>query len=731
MFALGSALKILLIEDNLAEARLLGELLKDVDQPFMELIHAQRLQMGLHRLATEKFDVILLDLTLPDSHGIASIKAVANAAPHLPLIVLTNLDDSELALLALRQGAQDYLVKRQVNQDALVRALRYAIERKGILDALNQARNELEQRVEERTAQLAKAEKLAQVTLESISDAVITTNTEGQIEGLNSAAEQLMGYSLDQAKGQPLKSVLRLFDEETGAPVPDLVEQALHKDSQPKTLSLLLLNPRNSREIAVELSVAPIYLEQGQAKGVVLVCRDVTPTRNLARQLSWHAAHDSLTGLINRREFEHLLSAAVQDAKISGATHLLCYLDLDQFKIVNDTCGHSAGDELLRQVSYELQTQIRKKDLLARLGGDEFGVLLYDCSLADGQQIAHKITQALSHYQFIWQDKIFRITVSIGLVEIDVSVNHSDEILSAADAAMYVAKDQGGNRSHAYCEDDRELAKRLGDMQWVSQIRSALEENQFCLFCQEIQPIQPTLANQSIYEILLRLRDKSGLLITPNAFIPAAERYHLMPHLDRWVVRTLFETLSHDRDSTKLSYLIQQPLYNVNLSGASFNDPSFLAFLKEQFLIYQICPSSICFEITETAAITHLKKAVEFIEELKQLGCRFALDDFGRGMSSLTYLKTLPVDYLKIDGQLVKPIVNDPVAVAMLEAISHISSAMGLRTIAEFVENDLILQKVQALGIDYVQGYAVGKPYLFQQQPLGCYPLPVTHRLAS
>jgi diguanylate cyclase (GGDEF)-like protein/PAS domain S-box-containing protein len=716
MFSPGNPLRILLIEDNVAEARLLEELLKEVEQLETKLVHATRLQTALENLLTTDFDLALLDLTLPDSQGIASVQTFSQAAPQLPLIVLTNLDDEDLALEALRQGAQDYLNKRQINPALLARTFRHSIERKQILGALNQARAQLELRVEQRTAELAQTQQFAQVTLNSISDAVITTDITERIELLNPAAERLTGWTQAQAQGRQLQEVVQFIDESTHQPVNNLVEQTLKQEDHvnnyhANTLSLLLNNIQTQKSVAVELSIAPITIDQVSSRGMVLVCRDVTSTRGLARQLSWQASHDPLTGLMNRREFEHWLQEAVFEVKSSPCSYVLCYLDLDQFKVINDTCGHTAGDELLRQVSHELQSQLGPKDRLARLGGDEFGLLLHDRSLAEAQGIAQIIVESLSNFQFIWQNKLFKIGVSIGLVSIDTKVGSKEDLLSAADAAMYAAKDQGGNRYHGYHPDDYELVKRRRDMQWVSRIQTALEQNRFCLYVQEIRSIQSHRFGQPFYEVLLRLLDDAGNVICPGTFIPAAERYNLMPHLDRWVIRTLFQQLkSKFNPYNLLDNPSKFPCYSINLSGASFNDSSFLHFVKQQFLTHQICPEQICFEITETAAITHLKKAVKFIEELKQLGCRFALDDFGSGMSSLTYLKTLPVDYLKIDGQLIKPIANDPVAMAMIEAIVHISKAMGLQTIAEFVESEEVLDQVQTLGINYVQGYAIGYP---------------------
>jgi len=417
--------------------------------------------------------------------------------------------------------------------------------------------------------------------------------------------------------------------------------------------------------------------------------------------------------LINRREFKRQLSELMEQK--SPSEHSLCYLDLDQFKIVNDTCGHAAGDELLRQVTVLLQSQIRKSDLLARLGGDEFAILFYQCSVVEAQKVAEELRQAIQEFRFVWQDKTFSIGVSIGIVKIDPTISSLADVMSCADAAMYAAKDAGRNRVHIYKASDRELAQRHGDMQWVSRLVKALEEDRFCLYSQPIAPVKADANKPLHYEILIRMTDENGAIVPPGMFIPAAERYNLMPKIDRWVIRHLFSYLSEQRNQSSFNIADSNStpppsIYTINLSGASFNDDKFLNFLQQQLLHYQIPPQMLCFEVTETFAITNLNQAIAFINALKKLGCLFALDDFGSGMSSLTYLKNLPVDYVKIDGYFVKNILEDPVNAAMIEAINKLTHVLGLETIAEFVENDQILHKLQELEIDYVQGYGIAKP---------------------
>ncbi|MBE9114500.1 EAL domain-containing protein [Lusitaniella coriacea LEGE 07157] len=570
----------------------------------------------------------------------------------------------------------------------------------------------------------------AQVTLKSIGDAVITTDANGIIRELNPVAEQLTGWSAREAQGRPSSEVVRIASEMMREPVESPAIKALQEGRIFTSNDQTILFARNGQEYAIDNSAVPIRDRAGQIVGAVLVFRDVTASRQLARQLSWQATHDALTGLFNRREFERQLAETIEAAKQNRQCHALCYLDLDQFKIVNDTCGHQAGDELLRQISQLLQQRVRATDTLARLGGDEFGVLLGQCSLAQAEQVANTLRTLLQNFRFTSQNKTFSIGVSIGLVLINETSQDLTSVLSAADAACFAAKERGRNCVHVYRTNDRELVRQRGERQWIARIHQALEEDRFCLYVQRIipvtphsikrkissetspagvAPIAPHLGKKEHYEILLRLVDEEGKLVPPMAFIPAAERYDLMPTLDRWVIRKFFssyEQYCHNQSSC----LSDDAVYTINLSGASANNDLFFGFLREQFAQHQISPKNICFEITETTAIANLSQAAQFIQELKQLGCSFALDDFGSGMSSLAYLKHLPVDYLKIDGSFVRNIVNAPIDCAMVECFNRIGHVMGMQTIAEFVEDDETLVKLQSLGVDYAQGYGIAKP---------------------
>ena len=461
---------------------------------------------------------------------------------------------------------------------------------------------------------------------------------------------------------------------------------------------------RDDSVIAIEASAAPMRNARGEVIGAVMVCQDVSHARKLAHQLSHQASHDSLTGLANRREFERKLDDALKSTKLEHKQHILLYLDLDQFKVVNDTCGHVAGDQLLTQIGALLNQQVRISDTLARLGGDEFGVLLEGCDIGRGEQIAESLRQMISDFRFVWGDKIFQIGVSIGLVEITASSEDSAAVMIAVDAACYMAKDEGRNRIQVY-QGGNKGADRYGEMQWIARIHKAIEENRLLLYRQNIVEISGD-ANVEHAEILLRMQDENGAIIPPMAFIPAAERYHVMAMIDRWVVTNTFEWLvAHPISSNN-----RTQFFSINLSGQSLGDKNFLQYVVDELARTGVSAKRICFEITETSAIANIGRAKNLISVLKKHGCCFALDDFGSGMSSYSYLKNLNVDSLKIDGAFVKDMVQDPVDFAMVESINRIGHVMGIKTIAEFVENDTILAKLRSIGVDYAQGYGIHKP---------------------
>lgn len=553
---------------------------------------------------------------------------------------------------------------------------------------------------------LFREKELAQITLQAIADAVITTDRHGKVDYINPKAEQLTGWSHGQAKGRELHQVMAIHEQGSTTSITNLVELCIKGEEHFIESSVVLVN-RNGHEYSVEVAATPLLSRDGETMGAVIVVHDVTAVKTLATQMSYQATHDALTGLINRREFERRLNLLLESVKEHHHQHALCYLDLDQFKIVNDTCGHVAGDELLRQLATVLSNTIRDRDTLARLGGDEFGILLGECPLPKAKEIAEKVCATVKDFRFVWGDKTFELGVSIGLVAITEYSENIISVMSAADTACYAAKDKGRNRVNVYQPDDEELQQRYGEMQWVPRLAQALSEERLRLYCQPIVPAHCSGDEGRHYEVLIRMLDENDALVPPGAFIPAAERYNLMPTIDRWVVR---ETFALYQRYARANPAMAHDKCGINLSGASLGDDHFLRFIHEQIDRYEIPPQVLCFEITETVAITNLTKAVHFIKELKKRGCRFALDDFGSGLSSFAYLKNLPVDYLKIDGNFIVDIADDPIDYAMVRSINEIGHVMGIRTIAEYVENEMVADKVRGIGVDYLQGFGISPP---------------------
>jgi diguanylate cyclase (GGDEF)-like protein/PAS domain S-box-containing protein len=542
----------------------------------------------------------------------------------------------------------------------------------------------------------------AQVTLQSIGDAVITTDASGQIDYLNPVAERLTGWTLHEARGQAIGDVLQLIDESTRKPVAYTLDRVMMAGETSIPSDRNVLVNRRGEELAIQETASPIRNREGAAIGAVIVFGDVTKERRLKRALSYQASHDALTGLINRREFDSRLESAVNSAQRGEAEFVLLYVDLDQFKVVNDTCGHSAGDRLLRDITSLLQTRVRASDTIARLGGDEFGMLLERCSLEQAERVADSIRQAIHGYRFLWGANSLSVGASIGVVRIGRETTSAASVLSAADIACYAAKDGGRNRVQVYERDHG--TNRHREMQWVGRIARAVEDGRLELYAQRIVPISAASGEPPFFELMVRLRDEDGTLVPPSEFIPAAERYNVMVMVDRWVVNRAIELLDGClRTSARL------PLIAVNLSGTSINDDDFLDFVLTRLSNEQVA-RALCFEITETTAVASLAKAKFFMRELKARGCRFSLDDFGSGVSSFVYLKTLPVDFLKIDGQFAANVAHDVVDRSMVEAITKVGRSMQVATIAEKVESAEVLAVLKAIGVDYIQGFHLAEP---------------------
>ncbi|MEO6823921.1 MAG: EAL domain-containing protein [Nitrosospira sp.] len=574
------------------------------------------------------------------------------------------------------------------------------------IDDRNELSRELRATGQKLFATQGEKERL-RVTLNHVRDGVITTDMSGRVTYLNMVAETMTGWTSQEAKGHPLPEVFNIIHSQTNESAPNPVELVFQGKTDVGLAIHTVLIQRSGHTFDIEDSAAPLRDQHGTLIGAVLIFHDVTQALDMAAQITYLASHDALTGLINRREFERRLEHALQTGKQDGEQHTLLYLDLDQFKIVNDTCGHKAGDELLKQLTSILRARLRTNDTLARVGGDEFGVLLESCPTESALHLAELLRQTVYEFRFVWEEKIFQLGFSIGLVTFGNGSETLPDILRRADAACYLAKDKGRNRVQVYTTEDAGLAQRHGEIGWVGRIQKALEEQRFVLYSQKILPLVNDRETGEHYEVLLRMQDEDGKLVRPMAFIPAAERYGLMPQLDRWVIATAFAQYSrrHPPGSALGTCAI-------NLSGASICDENFYEFVVAQFELFNVPHAGICFEITETSAIANLAQASILICKLKELGCRFALDDFGSGMSSFAYLKHLPVDYLKIDGGFVKDMIDDPIDYAMVEAINHIGHVMNIETIAEFVENDAILDALRRIGVNYAQGYGIEKPRL-------------------
>jgi diguanylate cyclase (GGDEF)-like protein/PAS domain S-box-containing protein len=565
---------------------------------------------------------------------------------------------------------------------------------------------------EDQVAALFAEKELAQVTLASIGDGVLATDEAGSIKFLNAVAERLTGWRPEEAVGRPLEEVFRLRAESGETPGAGLVQRCLKGgESFRLTDRALTLAHRDGQHHAVESTCSPIRDRDGRIIGMILVFQDVSDKRLMALQLAHQATHDELTGLLNRQAFDAKLHRALEEARATPTTHVLAYMDLDQFKLINDTCGHMAGDEMLVRVAGLLQDSLRDSDLVARLGGDEFAVLLPRCRLEEAEEQIGRFHRSLhSDFRFTWRDKTFTSTASIGLVPVTGEFRTVAHLLSAADHACYVAKEKGRNRIQVYHEDDATFVRRHGEMNWVVRIQQTLEQDRFRLFAQSIQPISGQASPGLYFEVLLRMVEEDGRIHLPSDFIRAAERYGLMRRIDRWVIRHAIHALLAQPEP----FLDLLRTCAINLSAVSIGDEGFLDFLEEEIAESGIPPEKLCFEITETATIENLAQAEKLLDRLSRRGVRFALDDFGTGMSSYSYLKDIPVSFLKIDGKFIRDIVTDPLDRAMVESINQVGHLMGIQTVAEEVTSGAVVEHLKKLGVDYAQGNWISPP-----RPLG------------
>ena len=551
--------------------------------------------------------------------------------------------------------------------------------------------------------ELANSKKQLQSLYDDTPSMFFTINNQGVIVSVNAFGAEKLGYEVAQLLGKPFQDLVLDEDKE-------VVERHLENCfSQPdKVLSWELRKLHRNGEVIWAKESARVVDTQTTEKQLFIVSEDISEKHKLSMELSHQATHDALTQLINRPEFEYQLQNLLDQ---DGSEHALCYMDLDQFKIINDACGHLAGDELLKGLARLLRLKIRTSDILARLGGDEFGILMKDCAITDATQTASSLLKTVTDFEFIWQGKKYQIGVSIGVVAINSRVGSLNEVMRRVDAACYMAKDYGRNRVHVYREDDVDIERHQGEMNWVGRIREAIDCNNFALYAQKIININEAHGSQSCCELLIRLIE-NGKLVLPGAFLPAAERFNLSIEIDQWVVSSAIDWLVKEQANQK------EPSYcSINLSGISLGSADFLEFVMEKLSESGIPCHVICFEITETAAVANLASAIQFIDTVKSLGCSFSLDDFGSGVSSFGYLKNLPVDYVKIDGAFVKDIHRDPIDYAMVRSINEIAHVMGKKTIAEFVENNEVLEKLKEIGVDYAQGYFIGKPKKLIEPP--------------
>jgi len=635
-----------------------------------------------------KPEIALIDIRLIGGSGVDLLKIIVEEHPDILCTILTAYATLDSAIECLRIGAYDYLSK-PVKPDELFAVLDRSFEKVKLIEEKLFAEN-----------LLYESEQKYRDLVTNIPGAVYRCSNDANwtMHYISPNIHCISGYPANDFIANEKRSYTSIIHPDDRKMVEEKVSDGLIK-REPYVINYRLIH-KDSNIRWVSENGQGIYNNNDELMYLDGIIFDNTESHELSEKLSFQATHDALTGLVNRSEFESRLKRILHTILEDNSEHALLYLDLDQFKVINDTCGHIAGDELLRQLGSLLSTGIRKRDTVARLGGDEFGVLMEHCSLKQAKRVANKLKKIIDQFRFSWEEKQFNIGVSIGLVVIDNTSGDFKELLIRADAACYAAKEQGRNQV-----DDEHLTKQYGEMQWVNIIHQALEKNMFFLAFQKVIPVKKSKlkSKNNRYELLLRMQLDNDVIL-PGKFLPAAERYNIAIKIDQWVINTAFSYFGKNREFSDTTDEIF-----INLSGQSISDDMFLDFVKNAFIKHKIPQDKICFEITETAVIANLAKANVFIDVLKKGGCKFALDDFGSGLSSFAYLKTLHIDYLKIDGFFVKDICEDSIDYAMVKSINEIGHEMGLQTIAEFVENKNILDKLNTIGVDFAQGYYFGK----------------------
>jgi diguanylate cyclase (GGDEF)-like protein/PAS domain S-box-containing protein len=716
--------RVLVVDDMPTNRSVLKSLLVKPDCVVFEAEGGAR---ALDITENEKLDLVILDIMMPGMNGIEVLTRIRKrfSSTELPVLMLTVKDDIEDIVKTLELGANDY-VTRPIDYSVLVARINTLIKYKKNQDIIQASQNALKTQFVERTSELRQANNALKVEVSERLNAeeqvrlsqdryrilyddtpsiFFTLDANGDILSTNQFGAEYLGYDVQDLVGRGITSLHEASDHSF---IAKKIADSLDLGGQVHRWETCLLRSDSTR-VWVKTAARALPSESQSEQALLVVCEDITETRNLSEQLRYQAKHDALTGLVNRYEFEYRLQSLLNEARRNHSQHALLYMDLDQFKVINDTCGHGAGDELLRQLAKMLKKFITDHDTLARLGGDEFAVLLGDCDLECATSVAQTLHRAISDYRFVWRDASFSVNVSIGVVAIQHSAQDPATLLSAADTACYSAKEEGPKQVHVYRPNDEEVVRRHTEMGWISKINKALDENRFELFYHLIVPVSRE-ARQSIqprthYELLLRMRDEEGKIVLPGSFLPAAERYKSAVRLDRWVVENALEWLSNNPE-----HLAKLEICSINLSGQSITDKDFLYFLLDRLLLSKVDPTKICFELTETATVTNLSSATDFMEELRERGCRFALDDFGTGLSSFEYLKKLPVDFIKIDGQFIRDVGTDPINYAMVDSIKEIARVMSKWTIAEFVETEATLAILREIGVDFAQGDGVCKP---------------------
>jgi len=634
-------------------------------------------------------DVVLMDIMLAgDIDGIDAARII-NQRLQLPIIFITAYADQKILERAKEAEPFGYIVKpfkeKEIHSTIDIALYKHSIDKK-----------------------LKTQERWFSAILHSIEDGIIATDRENKIQFMNPVGAKIIGLREDQIKGQPLENVLTLIDENYLKPfiLPFIINKTQNSSGIFKNV---LVKKPDGEEVPVEGSYSQIRNRDNKVEGYVIVLRDISERRKMSEKLNYQISHDALTGLLNRAQFSESLLYFIKTARTENRQHAFLLIDIDQFRLINDTCGHAAGDELLLEATSIIKTVLRGSDICARMGGDEFGILLRDSNREQALHIATRLHSKLSERKLEWEGKTFNIHSSVGLVMIDSETKDIQNILAAADDAWHLAKEEGGRRIKVYETSNSLFLQRKGERQWITQLTRALEEERFQLYFQSIIPLsENNVGREEKCEILLRMIDEKGEIISPADFIPAAERYNLMPSIDRWVVRTAM--MMYQKIKDRQGENNPEMMFTVNLSAESVTDEHFLDYIYTQLESYDIEPERFCFEITETAAISNMIKASKFIHELKEIGCTFALDDFGSGFSSFSYLKNIPVDFLKIDGSFVQDMHINSLNSAMVEAINNLGHIIGIKTIAEFVNNASIIEKLIELGVDYAQGFEIAKP---------------------